>query len=331
MAGAGAGEFSEAQKNVIRYVVAMNSEFLDRTKLPWKVVVDDLVVYRGQSGKAEKKASIAGVEARTGWDRILTVFRDKPAQVSTSKQLNSHIMEFADGYLDTPPQGRLFQITVKRGVRYVDIDAERMAMGKLSDGSQDAKFQFIIDEAIPHWEREKETLIAAKLAKIKGTKTFLNALDKATRQATDRAAAEAAAEADAVVKATNQAKTQHYSSASTKNIRDIFVRNTLREREVLLDLAGTEFVRPDGSPESWAPGSETQAQYVKTEEKQTDGTYKQIISADTVPVYPTVLQPKPAGGRRSRGRTFRRKPMRRNKNGSRLARQSKRRRWNGHT
>lgn len=285
----------------------MNSDVLDRTKLPWKVLGEELVVYRGQSGKAEKKSSIAGAEARRGWDKILSVFRDKPSQISTSKRLNTNILKFADGYNETPPQGRLFQIDVKPGVRYVDINAEADAILKAIDESQNHKFEFIITESRPHWVRESANLIAAKLEKIKATKAHgKKAPEEQLRIATE------------------QAKTQHYSSKTPTYIRDMFAINSSREREVLLDLAGTEFVLPDGAPETWV-GDTTQVRYVVEEEKQADGSRKEILSTGTVPVYPTILRPKASAGGR-RGRTFRRKPKRRDKNGGRPTRKSKPRR-----
>lgn len=308
MAGAGA-EFTDQQKNVIRYVVAMNSDKLERDKLPWKPVETEMIVYRGQSG--QQKSILAAEEgARAGWSTILSVFRGKPATISTTTQLNRHILGFAKGFNTADPSGKLFQIKVIPGVRHVDFKKEYKAMGPLYDGSQDFKFQFLKDEMDEHAQREY--------------------IDKGI-----------------------DIPSEHYSKKTLEQLRKIFATSAQTENEILIDLAGTEFVNSSGTAETWSdPAAFTEVPYVsdyKVEEKSADGrTWKEYhpilstsdtrldnpknrlaVKTKTVPVYSTVLRPKgSAGGRR--GRTFRTKTLRRNKHGRRPTRKSKHRVRNRH-
>lgn len=279
MAGAG---LNEGQKTIVRYVLYPSNPKITIDSFPWRTGDTAFVVYRGQSSDPKMKSSV-GEGARNP----LTIETTRGRPLSTSHELRDRILTFAKGYDATPPSGRVFQITLEPGVRFVDIPEERKSMNL-----EPESFQFLKDELL----------------------------------------AQAAAESDETKKAALTA----YAGKSVQDLRGLFFAYSLPENEVLVDprntvievsetpveadsnVYGSRIKLVDGKPVFNEKGEKKRESFVK-------GTVK-------VPVYPTTLRSNPAGGRRRgyRGRTFRRKPMRRNKNGSRLARQSKRRRWNGH-
>ena len=95
-----------------------------------------------------------------------------------------------------------------------------------------------------------------------------------------------------------QAGDNKYKTWSLNRLQGVFNDIVNKEDEVLLDLSNAEFRNADDKPETWVGPLDTP--------------------------YETYLVPKTAGGRR--GRTFRRKAKRMNKNGHRPPRQSLRRR-----
>ena len=135
----------------------------------------------------------------------------------------------------------------------------------------------------------------------------------------------------------NRLKTQ-----SVSQVMGEFWRRIAKENEVILDPRDAEF-RSELGPETWdrRDGSKDPAivpavveeVYTKPSKEKDPETGKPIHRPGqktgvtrVVDVYETGMFPKKKGGRRLRGRTFRRKPMRRNKNGGRPTRKSKHRR-----
>lgn len=215
----------------------------------------------------------------------LTIETTRNRPLSTSKELRDHIVTFAAGWDKTPPTGRIFKITLEPGVRFVDIQEEMGTMNLAPSA-----FEFLKGE------------IAAQAATLNG-----EAKEKALK----------------------------YSEQDAGVFRGNFFSIVARENEVLVDLRGTDVIV---SP---AAAQETYPVYATRNKKDERGQDIVVTKADGTPrkvretydtgkrepvyVYATFVSLKPTkGGRRgSRGRTFRRKPMRRNKNGGRSTRKSK--------
>ena len=138
MLGIGASSCSELQM-IIRQVMTPRSKHLDISCLPWvtccapdKVTghVVGFEVFRGQSSNMAVKLGIPRVGKNPFEIQILP---DRP--LSTSKELNSHILNFAAS------PGRMFMINVVPGIDYVSI---RDAIKKQTIVEED--FTFLYDE-----------------------------------------------------------------------------------------------------------------------------------------------------------------------------------------
>jgi hypothetical protein len=119
-------------------------------------------------------------------------------------------------------------------------------------------------------------------------------------------------------------------NATAGHIRGEFWRRVAKENEIIIDPRGVVF-RNEMRPETWnIADAITEAPLTEVNLKLTKTVKVGVPTGVTRPVevYETGLFPK-SGGRR--GRTFRRKTLRRNKNGGRPTRQSKRHVRNGDT
>jgi hypothetical protein len=112
---------SSPVRAVIRYVLNPSSPAFKSAELPWKIcceprkfdgAVVSNIVYRGQSGNPASKPGIPRVPGTDPMKIQLNL--GKP--ISTSRKLSPIILKFA-----TPSPGRLFEIYVTPGVRYVSL------------------------------------------------------------------------------------------------------------------------------------------------------------------------------------------------------------------
>jgi hypothetical protein len=281
MAGAGAGAGNtEAQNTIIRYVLNPKNPAIKMDAFPWKTQSKRFEnLYRGQSFTPKMKSS-AAEEAKNA----LTIETTRGRPLSTSKELRDHIVKFAAGWDQTPPTGRVFNITLEPNVQFVDIRKEMQTMNL-----EPSAFEFLKPE------------IAAQAEKLEG-EAKVNALK--------------------------------YAAQDTSAFRANFFINTSKENEVLVDLRNTEVMVSEFPAQEtypiYATRNKKDASGQEILVKKADGTSKKVRETyDTgkqapVLVYATFVRPKESkGGRRLRGRTFRRKPMRRNKNGGRSTRKSK--------
>jgi hypothetical protein len=216
----------------------------------------------------------------------LTIETTRNRPLSTSKELRDHIVSFAAGWDQTPPTGRIFKITLEPGVRFVDIQEEMRTMNLAPSA-----FEFLKAE------------ISAQAATLEG-----EAKEKALK----------------------------YSEQDADVFRGNFFSIVARENEVLVDLRGTDAMVSDFPKEEtypiYATRNKKDASGQDIVVKKADGTSKKVRETydtgkrEPVLVYATFVSLKPTKGGRlrgSRGRTFRRKPRRRNKNGGRPTRKSK--------